>query len=875
MRMSSKRSLQFLAIAAVIVAQAAVWQAWMTPVGAPNIETFQSFSLTPFDRATDIKSGGRTTKARVAEDVAAIAPYTQRLRTYSATEGMEYVPGAAAGFGMKVDLGIWLDGNEVRNEAEIQSAISLAKRNSTVASILVGNEAVLREDITVPDLISKIRRVRAATKRPVSTGEVWGTWIEHPELVKEVDYIAAHILPFWEHIKAQDAVAWTFDVYERLRAAYPGKHIVIAEFGWPSDGLNRGVSFPGAVTQAKILRDFAHAATAHGIRYNIVEAIDQPWKVLEGSVGPHWGILDAARQAKFELTGPIERPHWRSIAVTAMILSVLLSLPALWIDRRRKFQFMASIVAANVIGAWMASAAFDTASGYLDWSGRTVAFGGLALLSFLAVTCLARVSEILSCAGKHDPERLIRLPVASASTDVRHKVSIHIPACREPADMLVETLNSVAALRDVDFECIVIVNNTEDGPEKEIVRSHCEELGDRFRFVDAGNIKGFKAGAMNVALEMTSTDADIIAVIDADYVVSPDWLSGLVHAFDDGTVGLVQAPQDHRDGGRSRLHGWMNAEYAGFFDVGMVERNEIGAIVIHGTMLMIRKSALSSIGGWPIETICEDTDMGLSMAEAGWRSVYTRDRLGHGLLPNTYADFRKQRHRWAFGGVQIVVRHFKNLFRSGNRMSIRQRAAYALGWTSWLGSEAVGAVLAVLNIGWAIYVSNVWGVSVPSLLLTVPLAISTLLQVLHFHVTYATRTKISISDRIGASLLALSLQSTVAKAVFEAVILRHMPFVRTAKGKRSTGGALPWFDISIASGLIVACYLLISRNWDDVVEINAFAAVVAIQSLPFIAAAVFGIIDSDIRNRLNAPFQRIRRLAFTPGDIGTARGQAN
>jgi exo-beta-1,3-glucanase (GH17 family)/glycosyltransferase involved in cell wall biosynthesis/energy-converting hydrogenase Eha subunit A len=873
--MIANQGLKFLAIAAVIVAQAAVWQAWMTPVEAPSITAFQSVSLTPFEKATDITTGGTTTRARVFEDVGAIAPYTQRVRTYSATGGLENVPEAVARYGMKVDLGIWLDGNEERNEAEIKSAIDLAKKNASVASILVGNEAILRGDLAVPELVSKIRRVRAATKRPVSTGEVWSTWIEHPELVKEVDYIAAHILPFWEHVKAKDAVEWSFQVYDKLRKAYPGKHIVIAEFGWPSDGLNRGVSFPGAVTQAKVLRDFAQAASAHGVRYNIVEAIDQPWKVLEGSVGPHWGFLDAGRKPKFELSGPIEQPRWRMIAISSLVISLILSLPALWIDRRRNIQFLASIVFANIVGAWMASAAFDAANGYLNWSGQAVAFAGLGLLTVLAVTCLARISEILSCVSRHGPEKLLSLPVAPSSGGRCHKVSIHIPACREPADMLVETLNSVARLESVEFECIVVVNNTEDGPEKDIVRAHCAVLGERFRFIDAGRIAGFKAGAMNVALGMTAPDADIIAVIDADYVVTTEWLSNLVHSFDDDSVGIVQAPQDHRDGGRSRLHGWMNAEYAGFFDVGMVERNEVGAIIVHGTLLLIRKNALISVGGWPTQTICEDTDLGLTMAEAGWRSVYTRERLGHGLLPNTYADFRKQRHRWAFGGVQIVIRHFRNLLRRSNRMSIRQRASFALGWTSWMGSEAVGAILAISNIAWAIYVSHVWGVSVPSLLLTVPLAVSTALQVIHFHVTYAARTKISFRDRVGASLLALSLQSTVAKAVFEAVILRHMPFVRTAKGKRSAGGAIPWFDLLIASGLISACYLLVTRNWDDVVEINAFAVVVAIQSLPFIAASFFGIVDANIKDRFNSPLQRIKRLGWQSRTFRAAPGAAN
>ena len=105
---------------------------------------------------------------------------------------------------------------------------------------------------------------------------------------------------------------------------------------------------------------------------------------------------------------------------------------------------------------------------------------------------------------------------------------------------------------------------------------------------------GYKAGALRVALEHTAPDAEIIGTIDADYVVEPNWLKDLVPLFADTRVGFVQAPQDHRDGDRSVMHCAMNAEYAGFFDIGMVQRNEVNAIVMHGTAVLIRRAALEA-----------------------------------------------------------------------------------------------------------------------------------------------------------------------------------------------------------------------------------------------------------------------------------------
>src|SRR5262249_42360806 len=148
-------------------------------------------------------------------------------------------------------------------------------------------------------------------------------------------------------------------------------------------------------------------------------------------------------------------------------------------------------------------------------------------------------------------------------------------------------------------------------------------------------------------------------------------------AFADPTVGLIQAPQDHRDDRRSIMHRVMNAEYAGFFDTGMVQRNENNAIIVHGTMCLIRRAALDRAGGWASDTICEDTDLGLSILEQGWRALYTNRRYGWGLLPDSYEAFKKQRYRWASGGAQILKKHWRRFLPGGSRLSRDQRRDYA------------------------------------------------------------------------------------------------------------------------------------------------------------------------------------------------------
>ena len=188
--------------------------------------------------------------------------------------------------------------------------------------------------------------------------------------------------------------------------------------------------------------------------------------------------------------------------------------------------------------------------------------------------------------------------------------------------------------------------------------------------------QGFKAGALRLALDHTAADAEIIGVIDADYVVQPNWLKDLVPLFDDPPVGLVQAPQDHRDGERSVMHHAMNGEYAGFFDIGMVQRNEANAIIVHGTMCLIRRAAIEAAGGWSSDTICEDTDLGLTMLELGWHAHYTNRRYGHGLLPDSFEAYKKQRHRWAYGGLQIMRKHWRRFLPGGSRLTREQKREF-------------------------------------------------------------------------------------------------------------------------------------------------------------------------------------------------------
>jgi exo-beta-1,3-glucanase (GH17 family)/cellulose synthase/poly-beta-1,6-N-acetylglucosamine synthase-like glycosyltransferase len=844
-------------VALVACVHAGFWALSGERSAAPDVAgPIASVSYTPFSDSSHPDSV-QATADRIRADLKVIAPYTAAIRTYSSTGGVELVPAIAEEFGLKVTVGAWIDKDEKRNEREIKAAIELAKKHRNVNALVIGNETIYRGDKSAAEIIKLIQRVKRDVQVPVTTGEIYSAWMDdhaaamkegRPELASVVDFVAAHILPYWNGVSDKAAVDQAINGYFKLRQAFPGKRIMIAEFGWPSAGYNRLDANPGRVEQATVLRDFISHAEALGIDYNIIEAIDQPWKTNEGSVGPYWGIFDAAGHAKFALSGPItDGDHWR-IAAVAVLIGFLLSLPILGLAGATLGQAALLAVAVHVIGAWCATV-FAYWNGHYFVPGAAFAFAlGLTLLAVLIVIGIARIEEIAAITFGQKPRRL--LGRASPSTGYAPKVSIHIPACREPVEMLKQTLDAIARLDYPNFECVIVINNTPDPAMWLPVQEHCAALGERFKFVNADNLKGFKAGALRLAIVHTAADAEIIGLIDADYTVHPDWLRDLVPAFADPTLGLIQAPQDHRDGDHSVMHLAMNGEYAGFFDTGMVQRNENNAIIVHGTMCLIRRTALEAVGGWSSDTICEDTDLGLTILEHGWGIQYTNRRYGWGLLPDTYEAFKKQRYRWASGGTQILRKHWRRFLPGASRLTAEQRRDFVIGWINWLGAESVGVLVAILNLLWVPVIVFV-GIAIPDKILTLPIIAAFVVSVLHFVMVYRMRVAIPVGQMLAAMFAAMSVQWTVARAVGDGVIKDGLPFVRTAKGGGGVrrGQEFPAFWEAIIGGLLVTgAVLLLATNYQRIREIYIFAGVLMLQSLPFLSAVAIALLEG---SRLN------------------------
>lgn len=821
-----------------------------------------SFSVSPPNLKMVPLSPEETDKIR--HHLRTAATVTSTIRLYASAGRYEQIVDLAKEAGLNVIVGAWLDKGAVEaNREEVEAAIRLANKHSNVRAVVIGNETILREDMDAGELIGYLRQARKRVRVPVTTGETWKVLQQHPEIVNEVDFIAVHILPYWEGVPAEAAAQHAVERYGELKQSYPGKRIVIAEFGWPSQGYNFKLATAEPMIQAAVIREFVAQARRRGMEYNLIEAFDQPWKVDEGSVGPYWGIFDAGAQPKFNMSGIVETRHLARTANVALAVGALISLLAL---ARRRPTFAHALVfagAANALAAGIALAAMYPFDNYLNFGSAVAWVIGFVLMWPLTAMTLVKVHEMAEVVLGHHPRRLIPAEGALLPLDgsfALPKVSIQIPAYKERPEMLKETLDSCAALDYPDFEVVVIINNTPEEHYWKPIEEHCAKLGPRFKFVNLPKVAGFKAGALNVAMDRVDPEAGILALLDADYVVHPDWLKHLVPAFADPKVGLVQAPQDHRDGEQTHLKTVMNSEYAGFFDIGMVQRNEDDAIVAHGTMLLVRRSAFDEVGGWSTDTITEDTELGLRLIEAGYTSLYTARRYGWGLLPDTYKAFKTQRHRWAYGAMQIMKKHLPHMSLRSKTLSAAQKFQFVTGWAYWL-SDGFGVGAAFLNLFWVPMIVLV-GVLIPTLPFTLPILAAFAVNLLHCAVLYAERVKLPIHHIGGAALASMSLQYTIASALFAGIVKDNLPFLRTDKGGNakvagkaaSSGGFRPLaglkriflghkddparIETRLGFALLAGATAVVATNKLDIVEINVFAATLVVQAIPFLTTTL-------------------------------------
>src|ERR1700681_1979784 len=356
---------------------------------------------------------------QIAQDLAQLAKISDCVRTYSIENGLDQVPGEAAKVGLKVIQGIWLGSNRLKNLTQISTAVRLTKDYpGTITALVVGNEVLLRGEMTTNDLAATIRSVKAQVTIPVTYADVWEFWLRNREVYDAVDFVTIHILPYWEDmpVRAKFAASHVDSIRKRMAVAFPGKEILIGETGWPSAGRMREGALPSRTNQARIVSEILELAKHEGFRVNLIEAYDQPWKrQLEGTVGGYWGLFDAAKRVvKYPPGEAISNyPFWKLQMGCGMALSVFVFLAA-WLTLRRRpwtpriASWIAVAMSATSAGILLGGAAdkmyYESygAGGWLQWGALLTAAIASPLLCTHAAMSGRSLPTFLELLGPRD-----------------------------------------------------------------------------------------------------------------------------------------------------------------------------------------------------------------------------------------------------------------------------------------------------------------------------------------------------------------------------------------------------------------------------------------------------------------------------------------
>jgi exo-beta-1,3-glucanase (GH17 family) len=366
----------FGSFVAVVAAIIAFWW-WLglpaampaSPLGAG--ERLPCVSYAPF--RTQTRFGEFTppaTAATIEADLAVLSRIASCVRTYSTDLGVDQVPKIARRYGMTVLLGIWLGREPAGNKREVDTAVALANDHpDVVRMVIVGNEVLLRGELSPEALSAYIRDVKSRVKVPVTYADVWEFWLRYRQVADAVDLVTVHMLPYWEDvpITAAASVPHVDAVHAEVARGFPGKDIMIGEVGWPSAGRMREGALPSPANQARFMQEMMAAAKRGNYRLNVIEAFDQPWKrQMEGTVGGHWGLIAADGQTvKFDWGAPVSNhPQWRLQAGVGVVFAAMIFALAHAAGRRNP---------DGSLGNWAAVATIALAAGLtIGWTAENV-----------------------------------------------------------------------------------------------------------------------------------------------------------------------------------------------------------------------------------------------------------------------------------------------------------------------------------------------------------------------------------------------------------------------------------------------------------------------------------------------------------------------
>jgi cellulose synthase/poly-beta-1,6-N-acetylglucosamine synthase-like glycosyltransferase len=305
-------------------------------------------------------------------------------------------------------------------------------------------------------------------------------------------------------------------------------------------------------------------------------------------------------------------------------------------------------------------------------------------------------------------------------------------------------------------------------------------------YIHRADRTGYKAGALEAGLKVAK--GEYVAIFDADFIPTPDFLQRTIHHFSDPKVGLVQARWGHINQEYSLLTKIQSILLDGHFVLEHGGRNRSGLFFnFNGTAGIWRRSTIADAGSWQHDTLTEDLDLSYRAQLRGWKFVFMQDLIAPAEVPVEMNAFKSQQHRWAKGSIQTCRKLLPRILRSSLPLRVKAEAFFHLTANF---NYPLMCVLSVLmapsmviryNMGWY-----------EMLLIDIPLFFAATASVANFymvcqrelHKDWITRAKyLPFLMSIG---IGLAVNNT--RAVFEAVFRKQSEFARTPKYRVESAG---------------------------------------------------------------------------------------
>jgi cellulose synthase/poly-beta-1,6-N-acetylglucosamine synthase-like glycosyltransferase len=464
-------------------------------------------------------------------------------------------------------------------------------------------------------------------------------------------------------------------------------------------------------------------------------------------------------------------------------------------------QVFTTMVLASV--SYLGYAAVQTYAGGLAPDAEILSTALLVLEIAVLAISMSYTFEVLDVLGRQDP------PLVRPASQTLPWVALQVPTYNEPSELVIRTRESLARIEYPHLLIQVVDNNTKDPALWRPLQEACERLGPTFQFLHLDPWPGFKAGALNEATRRLPSEIEVIGIVDADYIVEPTFLQATIGHFDDPRVAFVQTSQHYREWKDDRYLRGLFYSFRYFFDVTMPVRAHRNAIIFCGTMGLIRRSAIDQIGGWNETCITEDAEASLRILGRGHLGVYDPAAYGAGLMPLSFDGLKKQRFRWALGGVQILRQWWRELvpFTTHHlKLTRAQRLHYLLGSVQWFG-EVLTACFTLLLLATALATALHHHLPLRQLtgaVLVVPLAFAStgLLRAL-----WAMRltTGCSAGDALRAMRVWFALSWVVTLACLQGLVKKRAEFLRTPKRRDDEGTLLRALRFARTETLLAGC----------------------------------------------------------------------